>query len=256
MSRFHWTLLATAVAVAAAMATGHEAWAVAALAAAMIATGLGVSFPSLQFFGRCLCRGRTDGRLATLTFDDGPDPDNTPALLDLLAQRGVKAVFFCIGEQVEKHPELARRIVEEGHAVENHTQRHSPMTNLFSARRLREELGLAQVVLERATGRAPAWFRPPVGLTNPRVFAVARSLGLSVVGYTVRGLDRKPQPAERVVARLLRGLRPGAVLLLHDRGVERSRLLETVGLLLDKLESAGYRCVHLEELVSHEQKNA
>ncbi len=216
--------------------------------------GLGVSFPQWQMFGESLCCVRTTRRAVSLTFDDGPDAASTPPLLDLLQRRGVKATFFCVGERVAEHSELTRRLADEGHLVENHSQQHSHGTNLFSAANLHADLSGAQQAIHRATGREPEFFRPPMGLTNQRVFRVARELNLRVTGYTARGLDsRLEKSSEEIVARLLRGLRPGAILLLHDGGMPVERLLETVSLLLDRLEAAGYECLRLDELLQCEE---
>jgi peptidoglycan/xylan/chitin deacetylase (PgdA/CDA1 family) len=216
--------------------------------------GLGVSFPQWQMFGESLCRVRASRRAVALTFDDGPDPQTTPLLLELLARRGVKAAFFCVGEQVARQPELARQIAAQGHLVENHSYQHHRWTNLFSVSRLRADLNQAQAAIRQATSRAPVFFRPPMGLTNQRVFAVARELGLRVAGYTARGCDKHPVPPERIVARLLRRLSPGAIFLLHDGGVPASQLLAVVTMLLDKLEVAGYTCLRLDELIAGEGK--
>ena len=162
----------------------------------------------------------------------------------------MRATFFCIGQRVVRQPELVKRMVAEGHEIENHTFQHSPITNLFSVRRLRDELARAQAEIQRVTGRAPEFFRPPVGLTNPRIFRVTGELGLKVVGYTARGLDRRADAPETIVGRLLRKLQPGAIFLLHDAGVPRERLLAVVTLLLDKLQAGGYQCVRLDELMA------
>ncbi|MFM2294091.1 MAG: Peptidoglycan-N-acetylglucosamine deacetylase [Verrucomicrobiota bacterium] len=216
-----------------------------------VAIGLGVSFPQLQFFGHSICIVAKRRKVVALTFDDGPDAANTPALLALLAARNVRVTFFCIGQRVAAHSELARQIAAAGHRVENHTHRHSPFTNFFLHEKLRAELALAQTEIQSVTGRAPEFFRPPMGLTNPHLFTTASSVGLRVTGYATRGLDlRAAATSEQIVARLLRGLRPGAIFLLHDAGVPRERLLATVTLLLDKLAADGYQCARLDELIA------
>jgi len=174
-------------------------------------------------------------------------------LLALLAERKVRATFFCVGQRAARQPELVKRLVAEGHAVENHSFQHSPMTNLFSIRRLRKDLTRAQDEFRRLTGRGPGFFRPPVGLTNPRIFRVAGELGLKVVGYTTRGLDHRADAPRKIVARLLHKLQPGAILLLHDAGVPRERLLAVAGLLLDKLQAEGYQSLRLDELTATEE---
>jgi peptidoglycan/xylan/chitin deacetylase (PgdA/CDA1 family) len=168
----------------------------------------------------------------------------------LLARRNIRATFFCIGERVARQPELARRIVAGGHAIENHSHHHQFWTNLLAEAKLEADLAQAQEEIRRVSGRTPAWFRPPMGLTNPRVFRVTRKLGLGIAGYTARGLDRRADGPERVVARLRRRLRPGAILLLHDGGVPAARLTATVTALMDTLQAEGYHCVRLDELVS------
>jgi len=258
LTRYHAVLAGTLLAGLLILGFTRGAICLALLAGlcllAGLLVGLGVSFPQWQFFGPSVCRGQTGRKAVALTFDDGPDPENTPALLSLLAGRNVRATFFCIGRRAAEQPELMERLIAEGHAVENHSFQHSPMTNLFSVRRLREELARAQTEFQRLTGRAPEFFRPPAGLTNPRVFRVTRELGLRVAGYTARGLDRRADPPEKIVARLLRRLQPGAIFLLHDAGVPRERLLAVVTLLLDKLQAAEYQCLRLDELAPGKEK--
>jgi peptidoglycan/xylan/chitin deacetylase (PgdA/CDA1 family) len=215
-----------------------------------LCVGLGVSFPQWQMFGKSICAVPTKRKVLALTFDDGPDMENTPALLALLAGRKVRATFFCIGNRAARQPELLKQIAVAGHEIENHTFLHHPLTNIFSVARLRDDLARAQTEIQRVAGRAPEFFRPPVGLTNPRIFRVTGELGLKVVGYTARGLDRRADAPEKIVGRVLRKLQPGAIFLLHDAGVPRERLLAVVTLLLDKLEAGGYQCVRLDELMA------
>jgi peptidoglycan/xylan/chitin deacetylase (PgdA/CDA1 family) len=230
-------------------------WLTALCTVSGLCIGLGVSFPQWQMFGQSFCRATTRKMMVALTFDDGPDAQNTPALLALLAERNVRATFFCIGSRMASQPELVKRIVAEGHAVENHSFQHSTRTNIFPIARLREDLLLAQNECQRLTGRAPVFFRPPVGLTNPRIFRVTRELGLTLAGYTARGLDRRPDAPEKIVGRLLARLQPGAIFLLHDAGVPRDRMLAAVTLVLDKLQAAGYGCVRLDELMAEHETN-
>ena len=220
-----------------------------------LSIGLGVSFPSWQMFGPCLCRVRTGQKLVALTFDDGPDQANTPALLALLRDQKIPATFFCIGERVALNPDLARQIASEGHELENHSWSHHPWTNFFSTKRLVSDLVSTQQTIEAVCGSAPKYFRPPMGLTNDRVFRAIREPGLTLVGYSARGLDRRAKPPEKIVDRLLRGLRPGAILLLHDADVPQERMLTVVSLLARRLKEEGYQCVRLDELVKTERKS-
>jgi len=244
------TLCAAALIVIFLHGAARYWWLAAFCSLSGLCVGLGVSFPQWQMFGDNICAVATKRKIVALTFDDGPDAENTPALLALLAERKVRATFFCIGQRVAQQPELVKRMVAEGHRIENHTFLHSPRTNIFSVRRLRGELTQAQTEIGRVAGRAPEFFRPPAGLTSPRIFRVTGELGLKVAGYTARGLDRRTDAPENIAGRLLRKLQPGAIFLLHDAGVPRERLLAVVALLLDKLESEGYQCARLDELIA------
>jgi len=215
---------------------------------AMIA--LGVKIPQLRLFGPYICRGAGTGRRVALTFDDGPDPRSTPALLELLREAKVEAAFFCIGQQVVENPALAARIVREGHLLENHSYSHSHATNVFTEPRLKTELTQTQVAIQAAAGVAPKLFRPPLGLSNPRIFRVARALGLAVIGWTARGLDTKLTEPKQIVARIVRKLKPSAIILLHDGNVPADRLVTTVKILLDTLRVLGYEVVRLDKVLT------
>jgi peptidoglycan-N-acetylglucosamine deacetylase len=149
-----------------------------------------------------------------LTFDDGPDPDCTPAVLDALAEAGVRAVFFLVGEQVEAHPELARRVADEGHAVALHGFRHVEHDELGAEVRADLERGAATT--EAATGVQPRLYRPPYGRFSEESYRAVRELGLEPVYWSGWGGDWDPIPAERIADLAIRDLAPGAILLLHD----------------------------------------
>jgi peptidoglycan/xylan/chitin deacetylase (PgdA/CDA1 family) len=154
-----------------------------------------------------------------------------------------------VGRRVDAERELAARIVREGHLLENHSFAHSNFTNFFSVARLQSELEQTQNAVRTATGVAPKLFRPPMGLSNPRVFDAARSLGLKVIGWSARGLDTQTDDPERVVARIERRLGPGAIILLHDGNIPAERLVLTVKLLLAKLRQRGYQVVRLDRML-------
>lgn len=216
----------------------------------VVLTSFGVALPHWNLFGAFICRGETTEKKVALTFDDGPDPSSTPALLDLLRVEGVKATFFCIGHRVDAHPKLAARIASEGHEIGNHTHAHSNLTNFYFSWMLKADILRGQRSVERATGIQPMRFRPPMGLSNPALFFVTRRLKLPVIGWTARGFDTRVQEPERVVARIVSKLSPGGIILLHDGGIPRERLLTTVTALLAELKKSGYQVVPLAELLS------
>jgi len=250
MTRYRVVQVAALVLAGLAVYRGQVAWAVVVVAALSGVVGLGVAIPRLRFFGPFVCRGlETPERAVALTFDDGPDPASTPALLDLLRDAGVQAAFFCIGERVAAHPELTARIAREGHLVENHSYHHSHLTNFFGVGRLRRELERTQAIIERTTGVAPTCFRPPMGLSNPRVFRAARAVGLRVVGWTARGFDTRAVDPARIVKRVSGGIAPGGVILLHDGDIAADRLVATVRQLLVSLRARGYQVARLDRVL-------
>jgi len=255
MSRFHLATLLTVV--GAGLTLLPWGWAVprsfaaVLVAAYVILFGLGVGFIRFRFFGPAICRGPVGAKLGALTFDDGPDASATEPLLALLRREGIHATFFCVGVRVQERPDLARRIVGEGHLLENHTQRHSWWTNFKSTAALVEEISRAQDAIRTATGLNPRYYRPPVGLTSPAVPRVMRRLGLHCVGWDVRSLDRAGTSTARVVRRVQRGLREGSIILLHDGGVDPSRLLSIVEQVIAFARNEGYRFVRLDELLGH-----
>ncbi|MEP6663136.1 MAG: polysaccharide deacetylase family protein [Verrucomicrobiota bacterium] len=249
MTRFHLSLIVAALLGAAVWASGHGLYWPAVLILLFVFTALGVIFPEMRWFGPIVCTGKTDRRWVALTFDDGPDPRSTPALLDLLKTARIPATFFCIGNRIDAHPELAAQIVREGHLLQNHSYTHSYRMNLFSRARLRDELSRTQIAIKKTTGRDSNWYRPPMGLTNPRIFRVARSLGLAVIGWNARSLDTKITQPEKILARIERRLQPGGIILLHDGNIPVERLLPTVKMLLDRLNALGYEVVRLDQML-------
>ena len=139
------------------------------LSAYMVILVLGVSILKLNFFVKAICRGEPSSKRVALTFDDGPDPATTPLLLGVLKRHDIEAAFFPIGRKVEEHPEIIKQIDQEGHIIGNHTFRHAWWTNFMVGSALRREVGSAQEAIEDAIGKVPAYFRPPMGLTNPHL---------------------------------------------------------------------------------------
>jgi peptidoglycan-N-acetylglucosamine deacetylase len=151
-----------------------------------------------------------------VTFDDGPHPEGTPAVLEVLAAAGARATFFLVGEQVERRPELAARLVAEGHLVALHGYRHRLQLRL-TPRAVAEDTRHGAEVVAQATGTAPAWHRPPYGIYSPAGLRAAREAGLSPLLWSRWGKDwRKFTTPERIVARATRGVIGGDVILLHD----------------------------------------
>ena len=151
-----------------------------------------------------------------LTIDDGPNPQVTPQVLDLLDAFGAKASFFCIGREARQHPVLCRDIVARGHRVENHGDAHSALFATFGMRRMRADISAAQATLADITGQAPEFFRATAGLRNPLLDPVLASLDLKLAAWTRRPFDTRVGDPQVVLARLTRNLAAGDILLIHD----------------------------------------
>ncbi|HEX8756888.1 MAG TPA: polysaccharide deacetylase family protein [Steroidobacteraceae bacterium] len=182
-------------------------------------------------------------RELAITIDDGPDPRVTPRVLDLLDERKAKATFFCIGERVQRHAELAREMVRRGHSVENHSHRHLSYFSMLGPRGILAEIERAQDTIGITTGQHPLFFRAPAGLRSPFLDPVLSRLGLRLASWTRRGFDTVSARAETVLGKLTRSLAAGDILLLHDghaaltdRGAPV--ILEVLPRLLDTVAAA------------------
>ena len=185
-----------------------------------------------------------------LTIDDGPDPEVTPQVLDLLDAAGAVATFFCIGERATRYAALVREIVARGHAVENHSQHHHKLFAALGPRRMRSEVATAQATLADLTGLCPGFFRAPAGLRSPFLEPILSDLDLRLATWTRRAFDTRYGDGERVLRVLCRDLAGGDILLLHDGNAARSQTGEAVILavlprLLAAVREAGLRPVTL-----------
>jgi peptidoglycan/xylan/chitin deacetylase (PgdA/CDA1 family) len=185
-----------------------------------------------------------------LTFDDGPDPAVTPAVLDALDARGAKATFFCIGEHAARHRALTAEIAQRGHLLENHSYTHRNGFFFHLPRTLDSEIDRCQDELVRASGRAPSFFRAPAGVRSPLLEGALLRNGLRLASWTRRGFDTVSRDPETVAGRLLRDLRAGDVLLLHDGacGAPSGRpriVLQALPLILDAIGACGLRTMPL-----------
>ena len=228
-------------------------WAVGALVldhALLTASGL---WPRSRLLGPNWVRlppsAAARGQVA-ITIDDGPDPEVTPRLLDVLEERGVRATFFCIGERVAAHPGLARDIVRRGHSVENHSQCHRHRFSLLGPGAMAAEIVRAQDSIAAIVGEAPRFFRAPAGLRNPILDPILARRGLRLASWTRRGFDTVTGRPDLVLARLVRRLGPGDIRLLHDGHAARTAAgvpvaVEVLPRLLEQVAAAGLTPVTL-----------
>jgi peptidoglycan-N-acetylglucosamine deacetylase len=231
-------------------ALGIAAGCAGVVAAAAGVAAWGAVAPSSQLFGRTIRRTQDDGAIA-LTFDDGPNPAVTPALLEVLQQNSVRGTFFVIGRHVRAFPDLVVEILGRGHAIANHTETH-PRLALLPAATVREELLRCREAIGSVTPREILWMRPPFGFRGLNLDGVARELGFAgVVMWSRWARDWKPQPAGPVIERLRR-VRGGDIVLLHDGDYrrlegERQHVVTSMEYWLPRWRDAGLRFVTLDD---------
>ncbi len=208
--------------------------------------------PTSQVFGRFDYRLPTTKKIVALTFDDGPNPPYTNTLLDVLQKHQVRATFFLVGKNLEKYPEIGKKIVADGHQIGNHTYSHSFSKN-FNAKSIMRDIEINQNCIEKILGQRPTLFRPPWLFRQPRLLQYVRRNNLVPVSGTF-GSEREifQPPARSMAKRALQQLRPGAILIFHDgynaSGSNRAETVAAIDLLISLIKARGFTFVTLESL--------
>ena len=214
-----------------------------------------IANPRGAFLGRVLWKGDPGG--VALTFDDGPHPEHTPQVFDILDRYSVKASFFVIGRQVRKHGHLVEEGARRGHLLGNHTQNHFRGMNFLPIARMRREIGDCQDELEQRIGYRPRFYRQPAGFRNPRIFGILRQYGLYLTGWQARAFDTQRRDADPIAAAILRRVRPGGVILLHDgsdsRNDDRKPTLKALPAIIQGLKDRGMEFYTLDRLFGMEK---
>ena len=216
----------------------------------------GVFVPGLGMYATVHSHGARDRRRVALTFDDGPHPQTTRAVLEMLEQHQAKATFFVVGEKVERHPDVVREIVAQGHSLGLHGFAHDRLLSLRTPAFVARDIERTQRAIEGACGRRPTLFRPPVGFISPRTAAAAKRANVQFIGWSARGFDgRGSISASRLVQRIEGQLEPGAIVLLHD-AAERDdftpAVLSALPNILEAIEARGLVAVTVEQLLNLE----
>jgi len=233
--------------------TGRGPAAAAALAiwgALSAVVVLGLLRPRSRMFGPNLWRGEPQPRVA-LTFDDGPHPEDTPAILDILRQADARATFFFVGRRARRYPELVRRASAEGHGIGAHSDTHPWWFSLSLPGRIRREVQDSVATLEALARRRPRYFRPPMGHKNVFLSSEVAAAGLETVTWSVRSYDTvRREPAK--IAALVDRAEPGGIILLHEgtrRGPGRSSAtVDALASIIAGLRARGLDPVSLEDL--------
>lgn len=195
-------------------------------------------------------QGKVHQKIIALTFDDGPDNRFTPQVLDVLKKHHVKATFFLMGSRVKKHPQVAKRIVDEGHTIGNHTYWHPQLTKT-GKHSMKWEINKTEQQIQKATGRRTSLFRAPYGALNDKLVKEIGDMGYKGIGWSIDTNDWKELPPKQIINNVMDHLHPGAVTLMHSAGhwtLDLSGTVSALDEMIPKLRKKGYEFVTIPEL--------
>ncbi|QQZ64163.1 polysaccharide deacetylase family protein [Paenibacillus sonchi] len=234
-------------------------WRTAAVAAALV---FGMASPALgsphikdRYYyeqrGEMIWEVPTAQKVIALTFDDGPDPSETDQILDVLQQYNAKCTFFAIGKRIAAYPEVARRVITEGHELANHTYNHVYFKKPISEQQIQEELELTEKEIVKVSGRHSSLFRPPGGMYDETLVDVSNSMGLKPVLWSWHQdtRDWNRPGVYSISSRVIRNARNGDIVLFHDHVHGQSQTREALKIILPELQKQGFRFVTVSELI-------
>ncbi len=199
-----------------------------------------------NFFIKIVCSATTDKKEIAISFDDGPATNYTPEILKLLKQENIKATFFCIGNRITGNENILKQIKEEGHIIGNHSYSHHFWFDMYSSKKMLNDLKMMDDEMERATGLRPKLFRPPYGVTNPNLKKAIIKGGYTPVGWSVRSLDTVIKDEKKLLNKIMDSLKPGAVFLFHDT---QKVTLNVLPEFIQEVKNRGYQIVPLDKLL-------
>jgi peptidoglycan/xylan/chitin deacetylase (PgdA/CDA1 family) len=218
----------------------------------LISLYLGISvamafLPCSNFHHPVICKGKTEKKMVSITFDDGPDPIKTPGILDVLKKNNATATFFCIGHKLRGNEQILTRINEEGHLIGNHSFSHSKWFDFFPARKMSAELMETDRIIRDITGKSPLFFRPPFGVVNPMVSKALKHMPWKTVCWNIRSLDTMGSNQRKIMNHIIYHLKPGSIILMHDFTPFVENCLDE---LLVRIDEAGYDIAPLDILLN------
>ena len=205
----------------------------------------GSGFIQLNYFVNSINKGKSKG--VSFTFDDGPDLEITPQILDVLAAENIKATFFIIGNKIEKNKELLLRIYNEGHTIGNHSFSHTKKMTMFSSSKLREDIAECSTHIKKVIDQKPLFFRPPYGVTTPRYQRALKALNMKSIGWSLRSFDTVIETKEVLYKKIINKIKPGSIVLFHDT---QSVTLSVLTDVIHYCKKSGIEIVSLPELIN------
>jgi peptidoglycan/xylan/chitin deacetylase (PgdA/CDA1 family) len=241
-----------AIALASVLSLFHVGLAVIPLSAFVFLCLIAPFFPSRGFFLPVISRGHTGRPVVSLTFDDGPDPVTTPPLLQLLARYAARATFFVTGKRTAQYAELISEILAQGHDIGNHSYSHDNLLMLRRSEKVYREIEATQVLLRRF-GISPVAFRPPVGITGPKLLHALEQQGLRCITFSCRAFDGGNRYLRDLSGRILKKVKPDDIILLHDirpkGAIDAEVFLREIEAILSGLKDKGLQVIPLAELL-------
>lgn len=202
-----------------------------------------------NFYLKTISAAGTARKAIAISFDDGPVPLYTPQILQVLKAHQVKAAFFCIGKRIRENESLLKQVFDEGHVIGNHSYSHDLWFDLFSSSKMNRELQLMNEIVQKVTGVKPRLFRPPYGVTNPNLKKAIEKNNFTPIGWTVRSMDTVAKDAQKLLAKVIGSLKPGAIVLFHDTS---KVTLDMLPAFIQQVREKGYEIVRLDKLLNLE----
>lgn len=199
-----------------------------------------------NFFIKIICKAKTDRKEIAISFDDGPAVNFTPATLEMLNTENVKATFFCIGNRITGNEKILQQIHQDGHIIGNHSFSHHFWFDMYSAKKMLDDLKQMDAAMEKVIGLKPKLFRPPYGVTNPNLKKAIIKGGYTPVGWSVRSMDTVIKDKNKLLDKINAGIEPGAVFLFHDTCAITLKVLPQ---FIKEVKKRGYIIVPLDKLL-------
>ena len=206
----------------------------------------GCYYVGSNFFIKIICSATTDQKEIAISFDDGPSSNYTTEILQLLKQDNIKATFFCIGNRIAGNENIIKKIKEEGHIIGNHSYSHHFWFDIFSSRKMLDDLKKMDQETERVIGMLPKLFRPPYGVTNPNLKKAIIKGDYTPIGWSVRSMDTVIKNEKKLLDKINRSLKPGAVFLFHDTSKITVNILPE---FIKEVKNRGYHIIPLDKLL-------
>ena len=206
----------------------------------------GCYYVGSNFFIKIVCKANTDKKEIAISFDDGPAENYTQQILNILNNEKVKATFFCIGNRIAGNEAILKQVQADGHIIGNHSYSHHFWFDMYSVKKMQDDLKQMNTEMERVTALKPKLFRPPYGVTNPNLAKAIKSGGYIPVGWSVRSMDTVIKDGKKLLEKINEGIKPGAVFLFHDTS---KSTLDVLPEFIQEVKKRGYNIIPLDKLL-------